>query len=70
MHHLYMRLLVFAGSWTGHTGSGPPQRTGEMASESSQTMQHLLQEKVGICLVGGLVSSLVSSLVGSLVVVL
>uniref|UniRef100_A0A674CTP4 Forkhead-associated domain-containing protein 1-like n=1 Tax=Salmo trutta TaxID=8032 RepID=A0A674CTP4_SALTR len=33
------------GSWTGHTGSGPPQRTGEMAAESSQTMQHLLQEK-------------------------
>ncbi|XP_041726284.2 forkhead-associated domain-containing protein 1 isoform X2 [Coregonus clupeaformis] len=33
------------GSWTGHTGSGPPQRTGAMASQSSQTMQHLLQEK-------------------------
>ncbi|XP_071022899.1 forkhead-associated domain-containing protein 1-like [Oncorhynchus clarkii lewisi] len=32
-------------SWTGHTGSGAPQRTGAMASESSQTMQHLLQEK-------------------------
>ncbi|XP_036844033.1 forkhead-associated domain-containing protein 1 [Oncorhynchus mykiss] len=33
------------GSWTGHTGSGAPQRTGAIASESFQTMQHLLQEK-------------------------